>query len=195
MTIPSLMTDINNKVLAISLKNNATSIQSLIGEELSKNKTNDLAHTDFSSAEKLLTKDYFDALKICIPETSLKECWKLKSGDDYAGEIKYKTLAGTDVVNFGKARSVILKNGAVISYHINGEDALGSFYGVFGIDVNGSDGPNILCRDFFSILITRNGKIIGANDGADRDTLVQNSKYSLANCFSLVMRDNWKIKY
>ena len=54
LAIPSVIEDMNRRVLANQLKNVSLSIQQLIGEQLIHNKTQNLKYTDFASPTNLL---------------------------------------------------------------------------------------------------------------------------------------------
>lgn len=207
MTIPSLMTSVNNKILATKLKNNIQALETLIGSQMIDNKTNDLSKTDFADPDKLLTNKNFDTVKICTGDTAYKDCWKVKKAaeeegaEDIAGDVSYKYLGNLDVtkIPFGKHRTIIMKNGAIMNYNlctvVTQTHCTNDDIGFFDIDVNGNDGPNIVGRDAFTFLITKKGVIRGYDDSADRATLVTKCKTGMGYCSSLVIQDNWKIKY
>ena len=61
ISIPSLMSTINNRVLASQLKNTVVGIQQVIDEQLTRNNTMSLSDTDFSSTNKLLSETNFSS--------------------------------------------------------------------------------------------------------------------------------------
>lgn len=208
MTIPSLMTSVNNKILATKLKNNIQALETLIGSQMIDNKTNDLSKTDFADPDKLLTNKNFDIVKICTGDTAYRDCWKIKKAAEeegqpnVAGEVNYRYLKKLDETKIPideNLRTIVLKNGAIMNYgkpeSLSSHQGTDNDIGFFDIDVNGNDGPNIVGRDAFTFLITKKGVIRGYDDSADRATLVTKCKTGMGYCSSLVIQDNWKIKY
>ena len=190
LSIPSLLNNINNKMLASQIKSFAGSIEDLAGEQLVDNKTQDLSDTDFATPSSLLSSDNFDIAKTC---SSTKDCWTET----------YRRLydnADTGYITSGTVSSVVLKNGMIVSYALGQSAGVGAAYGVFFVDVNGSDGPNIIGRDYFWVGISKKGQIINwsSNYSSDADMITACKKPTEIEpifCIMVLMNNNWKMPY
>lgn len=196
LSIPALMDNINRRVLASQLKNTVLAVQNLIDEQLVNNKTQTLDNTSFAKPAELLTSSNLAIANQCA---SADDCWPAN----------YKKLSDmTNSVGRPGGTSKMLKNGAVINYslsEIGNEWADGDkCYGLFWVDVNGKDKPNILGRDFFAFRITKKGKIVygtscnglKSEDTTDEKMLDYCKKNTYATaCLAHIQRNNWKITY
>ncbi|MDE6138501.1 MAG: prepilin-type N-terminal cleavage/methylation domain-containing protein [Candidatus Gastranaerophilales bacterium] len=196
LSIPALMDNMNRRILASQLKNTVLAVQNLADEQLINNKTQTLDNTSFANPAQLLSGSN---LAISNPCTDLDDCWPAN----------YKKLSDlTNTVSRPSGTSKMLKNGVVINYSISeygtewpdGDKC----YGLFWVDVNGKDKPNILGRDFFAFRITKKGKIVygtscnglTAEQTTDEQMLnyCQTNAYATA-CLAYIQRNNWQINY
>lgn len=196
LSIPALMDNINRRVLASQLKNTVLAIQNLADEQLVNNKTQTLDNTSFAKPAELLTSSNLAIANQCV---KADDCWPTN----------YKKLSDlTNSVGRPGGTSKMLKNGAVINYSLSemgkewpdGDKC----YGLFWVDVNGKDKPNILGRDFFAFRITKKGKIVygtscnglKSEDTTDEKMLDYCKKNTYATaCLAHIQRNNWKITY
>ncbi len=199
VSIPSLMSTINNRVLASQLKNTVVGIQQVIDEQLTRNKTTSLLDTDFNSPTSLLTEGNFSVSKICPEGQAHIGCWNITNSTT-----PYKWLNGT-TFTMKDSLTLKLKSGVVISYFRTGGSDIFSYEGVndkiigaFDIDVNGNEGPNIGGRDFFSFYVTDKGKIV---DDSYKENVPLSKKQTACQigdayaCFGAVVDDGWRIRY
>lgn len=187
MSIPSLIENLNKKQMVTQLKSTVSSIQTLTGNQLAINKSKSLIDTDFADPAKLLQEKNFQIAKFC---DSASDCWAneykvLEVAEDSEEDVSYPPSEG---------ETIVLKNGAVINYQKTTTN------GIFAIDLNGKDKPNIVGRDVFSFYISEKGQIIDefqANGEAyNKETSVSSCKSGLgAYCFGEVVRNNWTITY
>ena len=196
LSIPALLDTINRKVLSSQLKNTVLMVQNLADEQLVNNKTQTLDNTQFSDPTKLLSGSN---LAIANPCTKADDCWPAN----------YKKLSDmTNSIGRPGGTSKMLKNGAVINYSLSelgNEWADGDkCYGLFWVDVNGKDKPNILGRAFFAFRITKKGKMVygtscnglTSENTTDEKMLeyCKTNTYATA-CLAHIQRNNWKITY
>lgn len=196
LSIPAMLDNINRRVLASQLKNTVLAIQNLADEQLVNNKTQTLNNTSFANPAELLTSSNLAISNQC---TSADDCWPAN----------YKKLSDmTNSVGRPGGTSKMLKNGAVVNYSLSelGEEWSDGdkCYGLFWVDVNGKDKPNILGRDFFAFRITKKGKIVygtscnglKSEDTTDEKMLdyCKTNTYATA-CLAHIQRNNWKITY
>lgn len=195
MVVPGLMNDANKKMLTTQLKNTVVSIQDLAQEQIASSPTKTIIDTDFVSTGALLSGSNFDVIKNC---SSIDKCW----GDSY------KSLNGS-TVNVSQS-GIQLKNGVAIyyvridepeSYPYSDTNDNEHYFGIFYVDVNGTDKPNLLGRDLFIFNITDKGRI-GDNLANDYDT---NTKTELkaycqdysepTACLTYLELNGWNMDY
>lgn len=204
LTIPSLMENLQKKLLITQLKSTIGAVQQLANNQLIYYKTKDLLETDFADPAKLLIEKNFPIVKQC---GSAKECWSEKYK-------KISDMAVSDRVtseNADTGKTVILKNGSILTY-TQGENLSTSYpeiknsdgdkvIGMFRIDVNGADKPNIIGRDVFWFLITKKGKIVdyykATNGTYNESTAITQCKSAavITACASVIMVNNWTAPY
>lgn len=198
VSIPSLMSTINNRVLAAQLKNNVVGIQQVIDEQLTRNHTTSLSDTDFKKIDTLLSESNFSISKICPAGTARANCWKITTE-----ATPYKWLTGADL-RMNDSLTLKLKSGALIAYYqttagdVTYEGVTDRVIGAFDIDVNGNEGPNIAGRDFFSFFVTDKGKIVDKYYNKPYYTLEMKKaecKNNAFACFGAVVDDGWQIRY
>ena len=198
VSIPSLMSNINNRILASQLKNNVIGIQQIIDEQLTRNKTTSLLETDFRSPNSLLTEANFSVAKICPAGQAHVGCWNVTEN-----ATPYKWLSGGEV-RMNDSLTLKLKSGALIAYYLTTagdvtyEGVKDRVIGAFDIDVNGNEGPNVIGRDFFSFFVTDKGKIVDKYYNKSYYTLNMKKAECKGNafaCFGAVVDDGWKINY
>ncbi len=202
LTVPSILKNINKKILSSQIKNTVASIQQLVTDQMVTKKTKILADTDFASPESLLSSANFEISGICpkadTEDDNAVNCW----ADTYkVFYVQNNRTASQNITTDGTVPNTItaikLKNGTTIGYSLasesdvpsNGEDAYGKFY----VDLNGTEEPNIVGRDFFEFYLTEKGKLVATEvSGTCHDPISSNLDAAL-NCFSILMNNNWKM--
>lgn len=106
LTAPSIMDNVNKKVLTNQLKNFTHDVTFLIDEQLLNNNTKMLINTDFATPSEFFT--HFEISKTCDPNDQT-DCW----APSYK---KLSDMSVADVSMPANSQSVKLKNGAVINY-------------------------------------------------------------------------------
>ena len=189
LTVPILINNFQNRLFATQIKNFSAEIEQFAQDQLITHKTRDLFDTDFGEPSKLLTDGHFSIVKICTAKDSLKDCWKITAeGKD---KVTYKTLNGSEDVAFVGRITVILKNGVMFNYAASGD-------GIFGVDVNGNDKPNIAGRDLFAFKVNSKGHVRYYSPNSTHSNRVTNCK-SHRNaplyCYDPLVDNNWKMDY
>lgn len=205
MSIPSLMSSINNRILTNQLKSMVGSLQQLASDQLITQKTKDLSGTDFNDPEALISDGYFAVSKVCSSTAAAQDCWKTSG----TSAIKYRNITSktaTDV-NGPNYKSAILKNGAVIGYKKPGlvlttAGATDVILGEFCFDVNGNDYPNIVGRDYFCVNVTKKGKIVdtlstsvSTNSKITSCTGNTDKSKSPSYCYGAIVESGWQMPY
>ena len=179
LCIPSLMTTINNKSLAIQLQNNVAAIQQAIANQKIIKNTKDMSETAFANETDFYALFQSSKGETCSASSTTK-CW----GDSYrvigGGAPSYELVP--------EGNAIRLKNGATIAYETGNGDAYGNkqLCEIF-IDVNGADEPNIVGRDLFAFFISKNGTISG-NRSVNPGTCVTPSE-----CFNALVKNNYNV--
>ena len=199
MSIPSLMENLNKRMLATQFKNFIGNIQQLANDQLTIKQSRNLADTDFNSYDKLMTDKNFQIAKVCKSGTAKAQCWKVGKtvgeGENAVYISTYKYLDGTNFQPTEDGYTVVLKNGAIFSYYRKTETLSDGdeVFGTFDVDINGNDKPNKVGRDFFSFRITKKGRIIGTKDFSGTEAKCKsNDAYS---CLDLLYKSNWVMEY
>lgn len=206
ISIPSLMTSINNRILTNQLKSTVGAIQQLMNDEMVTKNTKSLQDTDFAAPSKLIgtptePSTHFSTTRVCnTSELSQKECWKTTATG--AAKIQYRLINGNDTGVSGPTYySVVLKNGAILGYTLaNGTIGTNDkTIGEFCIDVNGTEPPNMRGRDYFCFYVTNKGRIIDLKDQTiTTETKINTCKSTggTANyCFGAIVDSGWKMPY
>ena len=179
LCIPSLMTTINNKSLAIQLQNNVAAIQQAIANQKIIKNTKDMSETAFANETDFYALFQSSKGETCSVSSTTK-CW----GDSYrvigGGAPSYELVP--------EGNAIRLKNGATIAYKTGNDDAYGNkqLCEIF-IDVNGADEPNIVGRDLFAFFISKNGTISG-NRSVNPGTCDTPSE-----CFNALVKNNYNV--
>lgn len=180
LCIPSLMTTINNKSLAIQLQNNVAAVQQAIANQKIIKNTKDMSETAFANETDFYALFQSSKGETCSASSTTK-CW----GDSYrvigGGAPTYELVP--------EGNAIRLKNGATIAYKTgNDGDAYGNkqLCEIF-IDVNGADEPNIVGRDLFAFFISKNGTISG-NRSVNPGTCDTPSE-----CFNALVKNNYNV--
>ena len=191
MAIPAVVEDMNRKLLANQLKNISLTVQTLAADQLVANKVQSLEYTDFKNPTSLLTNSNFAIADMC---TTRANCVASK----------YSRVSG-EAYSFPNYTMRKLKNGVTIAYALSTTGNLSGStdqgYGIFYVDLNGVDYPNILGRDVFAFRISKKGSIFdGTTNNAQSDANLKNWCINAASgytttCYTLVERNNWKITY
>lgn len=216
LTIPSIMENLQKKLLVTKLKSDIAAIQQLANNQKIYYKTKDLLETEFNDPVKLLQEKNLPIVRFC---SKAEDCW---TKDSNGKTVTYRRLsnmsdANSRIIgeNADTGKSVILKNGTILTYTANTDGAknLTTDYpeinnmdgdkviGMFRLDVNGIDKPNIVGRDVFWFLITKKGKIVdfytATNSTYDESTAITQCKSAdtITACASVIMMNNWSVPY
>ncbi|MBR6721988.1 type II secretion system protein [bacterium] len=194
LSIPAVVEDMNRRILASQLKNVSLSIQQLAGEQLVKNRTKRLKYTDFATPATLLGASNFEIADNCTTKSNcVASTYSRINGENATFPANYVTRK--------------LKNGVTIAYNLSTNTSITGDpddkpFGIFYVDLNGVDHPNILGRDLFAFRISEKGRIFdGTGNNAQNDTNLKNwcvgqaSSGYYTTCYTLVERNNWKITY
>ena len=181
--IPPLMNDIHTKIYLNLVKNMSVTIEQLAVDQMLNRRVRKLSDTDFSSAEKLLTNNHFSIVN---------------SSDTGLLTSTYKSMNNatiTTLTDFLNKRSVLLKNGMILSYIPKTQNTTdNTITGTFVMDANGNDGPNVIGKDFFIFDITEKGKIIPNNETLTENTTLLSHCMSgnPRSCYAYVVNNGWK---
>ena len=177
LCIPSLMTTINNKSLAIQLQNNVAAVQQAIANQKIIKNTKDLTETAFANETDFYALFQSSKGETCSASSTTK-CW----GNSYrvigGGAPTYELVP--------EGNAIRLKNGATIAYKTGNGYGNTQLCEIF-IDVNGADEPNIVGRDLFAFFISKNGTISG-NRSVNPGTCDTPSE-----CFNALVKNNYNV--
>ena len=179
LTVPTLFSNINNRVLTTQIKNTVETMQQLASDQMLEHKTRHIINTDFSDPNDLLTSKNFSIAQTCSKTDAATDCWGMSLGKNPYRALKRVKLkendAGTKEVengldvftNLSQAPTIKLKNGVMFTYYrvtdtytSDGDLVVGYFF----LDTNGNQKPNMIGRDLFGFYITDRGIIIDPSE-------------------------------
>jgi len=172
MSIPSIMNNINRRLMVTQLKNTYAQVKQLVDDQRIMYNTKDLSQTDFANPAVLITK--FDTAKPC----GENECWAES----------YRTIASVQNENISPQNSVKLKNGASLAYEL--QSTAGPTYAYVTIDLNGKAKPNVIGRDLFVIYISKNGTL-GQIFQTGSSMPIGCMSGDSSKCLNALMENNW----
>lgn len=152
LTIPSLVSSVNQKIFESKKENMKLQFQQLAMDQMVHNKTKTIEDTDFSNPADLVSsnKSNLDVSSRCtISEDT--ECWDPAYRDQEKNDVKIKMPTEGTVLT--------LKNGAMIIYTYDSKNIEGSFL----VDLNGKDLPNIIGQDLYVFNVDKYGKVFDSN--------------------------------
>ncbi len=195
LTVPVLMNNVYNKTFANQVKNMSATIEQLAQDELIAHRTRDLSDTDFSDSTKLLSDNHFSIAKTCTADNAATKCWKISaSGKE---KITYKNL-NKQVITFGCAETIILKNGVILMSNPSAATTYPNFVTKIFIDVNGNDKPNIAGRDFFAFYVDTKGHVVDLPNELTLEQKISTCKtnsYPAEYCYGALSDGGWKMDY
>ena len=173
LTLPSLLGNSNERMLNTKYENTKQQIQHVVTEQMITNRTKVLENTEFAKAESVLGSQA-NLFEITTP-SGCEAQTNCTSGTAWETETYYevdetnKTKTPKSILLYddeegqavplnagaGNARTATFKNGALVTYYFDTSDSCG----VFIMDLNGKDGPNILGNDVRGLKIRNDGKI------------------------------------
>ncbi len=211
LSIPTLMKNINSRIMATKLKSTVQDLQVVTAEQVTAltdagipiRRT--LAESNFSSPALLLTDKNF-AIDYQKCSSTATVCWPQYRNLDNSTYTISSSLKAT-------GGAIKLRNGTYIYYDTTPNS---DTYGHFIIDLNGSEAPNIVGRDLFEFYMKKTGELQHysipnpqegeeinqeqaeeeAKNRSDYDTQLARCKSgNPASCFYIAQRDDWEIKY
>lgn len=193
LTVPVMMNNIHNKMFANQVKNMSAIIEQLAQDELIAHRTRDLSDTDFGDPAKLLSDKHFSISKSCTSDESLANCWKTSATGKE--KVTYKKL-NKQADSIGAGTTIILKNGVIMKYFLSSNDS--DTVGMFVIDVNGNDKPNIIGRDLFAFYVTPKGHVTDTvQNNLSLTEKISRCKTSgdATYCYGALADGGWKMDY
>jgi type II secretory pathway pseudopilin PulG len=188
LTIPNLVTKINNEITVIRLKQSYTELKQVI--KLSEIENGDVSSWDFSLPARTFANKYLVGyVKISNSETAR----------DVNSRLQYKRPNGksaSSAIYNGQSSAVItLSNGALLtvdSWYPSTKD-----YRAITIDINGYSKPNVVGKDLFWFIISsgENGPVSTHSSSNTYKENVLECQTTGEQCSTVIIKDNWKIKY
>lgn len=188
LSIPTMVENINQKLLTTQLKNTIVTVQQIASEELINNQKRDLSETAFASPQ-----DVYKMFNSSNPCNDQNPCWGPENDSSYS----YKSINNTNLIIQSPEDGIKIKNGVSLNYKLY-SPAPTNFdqpYGSFTVDLNGKDKPNIVGRDYFIFYVTKSGKIYQSTTFSD-SIIILLCKAGIANyCTQAIQISNWKMTY
>lgn len=197
MTVPTLMQNYQRKSYVTQLHKVYNEIQQAAVMYMNDKNALNLREAGLINDNSIdyWMKNYFKIVQDCT--TSPSSCYAI--GD-------YKRITGTsiDIFNNTNRKKYVLASGAVLHFTVNGDGKI-----LIYIDINGKQGPNIVGRDAFAVMLYNNGVIDDSNPECNipeaplssdlREEMfeqhcIADSEYWWG-CFGKILNDNWEMNY
>lgn len=199
MTLPTLMKNHQRQVYVTQLKGTISLLSQAAETAITQHNATTLTETPYNNNVPNLFKDNLKVVQECT--TTRTPC--------FASE--YKFLDGTTFNSWVTGPSannpcLALANGASVctdgTFASDGySNGRYIYYGwsSMHIDINGSQGPNVLGRDLFFVTLYSDGKLADSYwpeslDRYDSDGCSKDFAYG-AGCLTKIMNDGWKMDY
>ena len=197
MTVPTLMQNYQRKSYVTQLHKVYNELQqALLQYQTDRNALNYReAGLNSIDAIRNFVTSYFKVVNDC--GTDIDPCFARD----------YKDLQGSETKNLFESNTIykyVLANGAAIT--VEAPDTNGNF--TVHVDINSTNGPNIMGRDLFALKIYNNGIIDDSDSSGTLTAPLSNEKreelfQSLCNtaggdwwgCFGKILNDNWEMTY
>ena len=196
MTLPTLVKNHQRQVYVTQLQKVVNELSQAAEKATQENNAISLVETKYNGNNANGARDFlndnFKVVQNC--NTDLTPC----CADTYNkldGSVFTLDDAPITVVSLASGASIsILYND--LYYDIDDPDDHG--YLQLQVDVNGSQGPNILGRDLFYMELYSDGKVAESYNGRDTDWAMEACQDGYAygvGCLTKVMNDGWKMDY
>lgn len=194
LTIPAVLKGYRERVYSSQLKKTVAQIEKATKAVMADEHAQSFYETsasmkrndeDLSIGAPYFLRNYFKVARDCVG-SFITNCG--------AKEDSYKSIKGASVPHFGYGDCILTVNGAAICMWNSEENADTSF----GVDINGSDAPNIVGIDAFVLHVDNNGSIEDIDTDVAKcgvNQKVWNHVVDYAHgCFKRVVDNNWKIE-
>lgn len=192
MTLPTLTKNHQRQVYVTQLRKVYNELSQAFEQVITDSNAVNLRESNYNGkGDEWFLRNYFKTAKICTGN-SVQECF----GSDYknlnGAQVRLRSFVGSGSnENSTSGTSAILANGA--SLYITNQYIV--------VDINGKQGPNILGRDLFDIMVDSQGSIVieGSIDDAlsnfpTRCTSAKGATWYGA-CLAKILDDGWKMDY
>ena len=177
LTLPTLISNHQKQTYVNQLKKAVNTIENAANMAVAKEGASSFENTSLSA----LFDEYFYYVNQDLNRNNIKkvlteyfEYSTLHLGETAYSIPQYKNLSGTDRrIGNGGEYKMILSDGTIL-YFLSSRE--------FAVDVNGFKGPNVYGRDFFYLMIDKNGKIY-------------NHHYDSDKYYEKIVADGWKMNY
>lgn len=193
LTIPSLISRYEKKVIVNQLKETSSIIQQAMKLYMTDMGTTDLKNTPLyknSGELKKVMYKYFKVINDCDGKYYVEGKYNCFSK-------AYKDLDGSQfsiLPYFGCDFTASLANGASVCVDVNTDPNL-KYILAFEVDLNGVKGPNTYSKDYHKIYVSSNGIIY--DDSYEKGARPEDIRgfNCLTGSLGQIMHDSWEINY
>ena len=194
LTIPAVLKGYRERVYSSQLKKTVAQIENAAKAIMTDEHAQSFYETsasmkrndeDLSVGAPYFLRNYFKVARDCVG-ASVTNCG--------AKEDSYKSIKGASIPHFGYGDCILTVNGAAICMW-NAEEVANTS---LGVDINGSDAPNIVGIDTFVFYFKNNGFLEDIDTDVSKCGVNQNEWNHIVDyahgCFKRVLDNNWKIE-
>jgi len=199
MTLPTLVKNHQRQVYVTQLHKVVTELSQAAEKAINDNNAVSLKETKYNSNNASASidffNDYFKVVQTCTSTRTPCLANSYKNLDGTAFNSWYFNPSTTTPCVSLASGATICMNGGVFCEHIR-DDWHWHYPTYLYIDVNGSQGPNILGRDLFYAELYSDGKVAESyTNNFQADYCVGNDLEYGVGCLTKIMSDGWKMDY
>lgn len=199
MTLPTLMKNHQRQVYVTQLRTVVSQLSQAVEMAIQEHNAMTMAETPYKlsnnqAAQQFLSR-YLKIVQTCNTQRTpcMASEYKLLDGNlfnDWAMEVS----ASSPCVSLANGAAVCMSDGFDTDEYRNGEYIWHDYVRLY-IDVNGSQGPNVLGRDFFYAELYSDGKISDSYTNDFSWACEGNESTYGSGCLSKIIVDGWKMDY
>lgn len=195
MTLPTLVKNHQRQVYVTQLQKVVTELSQAVETAIEEHHAVTLSETPYTSSPLEFLRRYFKVVQTCTSSRTPCFANEYKNLDGTVfNKWRFRVDANNPCVSLASGAAICLDSTLGSDSYSNGEYTLHGSYCMY-IDVNGSQGPNIVGRDLFSADLYSDGKVAEGYVSSWADSCGDSNANYGSGCLSKIMDDGWKMDY
>lgn len=183
LVLPGFLKDYHKKLYVAHLKKVYEMLDNAVNQACTDNNVSYFYQTPYGASGN--QQDFIDEY--------FKKSSSSSSGDVFTADYTLLDGSSTSSPSSSNSGEAKLSGGEEIVFYCNWNSMC-----VFYVDINSTDSPNIMGRDFFTIALDTHTNQLGGEYNSSGDTFDPDNCTASAygeGCLELIMRDNWSMEY
>lgn len=196
MTLPTLVKNHQRTVYVTQLQKVVNELSQATERAIEEYHAVTLSETPYASSPLEFLNKYFKIVQSCTSSRTPCFANEYKNIDGTAfNKWRFGVDANNPCVSLSSGASICLDSTLGGDNYDNGQYTKHGSYWMY-IDVNGSQGPNIVGRDLFNAELYSDGKVAESyNNNSFADSCGDSNANYGSGCLSKIMDDGWKMDY